>query len=77
MQEKLERNQVAKQGGMISNKIEADLSLGNCTKNVTDAPDHRNANANVDLDCNNHENSNSERKLHNLLESSPRTGILC
>lgn len=72
----MELRQVGKQGGMVSNNIEAELSLGNYTENVPNASHHGIGNTNEHLDCNNHEQPNSESKLHNLLESSSRTDTI-
>ncbi|PON82492.1 Basic-leucine zipper transcription factor [Trema orientale] len=59
LMEKLGCGVVSQEGERVSGKVEADLALPNNTENL--------------LDCNTHEKSNPEAKLHLLLESSTRT----
>lgn len=68
--EKLEVRGVSRKGEMVSSNVEADLTLTNKPEKVLNDSDTLNRNVNPDR--NTRESSNSETKLHQLLESSSR-----
>ncbi|KAK9276083.1 hypothetical protein L1049_005614 [Liquidambar formosana] len=69
--EKLNNTQLGQQGEMVP-KMEVELALPKSAENLLGQNDSDSVTRNVQRECESHENSNSETKLHQLLESSSR-----